>query len=146
MNTGVKPQCYVLSQDRKALGLLFNTQYLPLRFQSCFLFRSGERGKKDLEASVDPWCGTRTGKNECSSLAYVTSSAFTAFCNPAFHPPKHNPCLQRKPNDFSSLFWPMQRYPRPRHLGLVRIIWGILTAHKRPDVLGLETFVLYRLW
>ena len=57
-NIVVNSQEHVLDQDRKALAFffpadLFNAHYVTVCFHPCFLFRSGERRKKDLETNLD---------------------------------------------------------------------------------------------
>lgn len=57
MNTGVKPQCYVLSQDRKALGLLFNRNTCPSASRVVFCSDPGSGGRKILKPVWIPGAG-----------------------------------------------------------------------------------------
>ena len=139
-NIVVNSQEHMLYQDRKALAFvvawhLFNTEYVPFCLHSCFLLRSGERRKKDLEANLDPRRGALTGTNKGPSLADITCPTLTPFYGSVVRPPKY--CLrdQGEPNEFSGVFRPIHPSPQARYWISPQMLWAPSGSHKTPDVI-----------
>src|SRR5258708_8799869 len=99
-------------QNRKATAALFNAQHLPHRFHPCLGFSSREQREEYLKADLRSQRRACTGKNECSTLAHVTSVALTLFINSSVCPPEHDRCLQGEPYGLSGVF--LRFHPLPQ--------------------------------
>jgi len=72
----------------------------------------GSTGRNTLKPICVPGGGHVLAKNECSTLAHVTSVALTLFINSSVCPPEHDRCLQGEPYGLSGVF--LRFHPLPQ--------------------------------